>query len=122
MDLDIKKFWKAIAEQDAEKIRSYFNKTATIRWHNTNEQFTLEEFIKANCEYPGKWEAEVERIQKIENLIITAVKVFNNDTSVHATSFIKIEDDKIVSMDEYWGDDGKPPQWRLDMKIGTAIK
>ena len=49
MELDIKKFWKAIAEQDAEKIRSYFNKTATIRWHNTNEQFTLEEFIKANC-------------------------------------------------------------------------
>lgn len=31
MELDIKKFWKAIAEQDAEKIRSYFNKTATIR-------------------------------------------------------------------------------------------
>ena len=122
MDLDIKKFWKAIAEQDAEKIRSYFNKTATIRWHNTKEQFTLEEFIKANCEYPGKWEAEVERIEKIENLIITAVKVFGNDTSVHATSFIKIEDDKIVSMDEYWGDDGKPPQWRLDMKIGTAIR
>ena len=122
MDLDIKKFWKAIAEQDAEKIRSYFNKTATIRWYNTNEQFTLEEFIKANCEYPGKWEAEVERIEKIENLIITAVKVFNNDISVHATSFIKIEDDKIVSMDEYWGDDGKPPQWRLDMKIGTAIR
>ena len=122
MELDIKKFWKAIAEQDAEKIRSYFNKTTTIRWHNTNEQFTLEEFIKANCEYPGKWEAEVERIEKIENLIITAVKVFGNDTSVHATSFIKIEDDKIISMDEYWGDDGKPPQWRLDMKIGTAIR
>ena len=122
MELDIKKFWKAIAEQDAKKIRSYFNKTATIRWHTTNEQFTLEEFIKANCEYPGKWEAEVERIQKIENLIITAVKVFNNDTSVHATSFIKIEDDKIIAMDEYWGDDGKPPQWRLDMKIGTAIR
>ena len=54
MELDIKKFWKAIAEQDAEKICSYFNKTATIRWHNTNEQFTLEEFIKANCEYPSK--------------------------------------------------------------------
>ena len=120
--MDIKKFWKAIAEQDAEKIRSYFNKTATIRWNNTNEQFTLEEFIKANCEYPGKWDAEVERIEKIDNLIITAVKVFNNDTSVHATSFIKIEDDKIISMDEYWGDDGKPPQWRLDMKIGTAIR
>lgn len=119
--MDIRKFWNAIAEQDAETIRTFFNKKAIIRWHNTNEQFTLEEFIRANCEYPGKWEAEIERIEKTDNLFITAVKVFNKDASFHAVSFIKIEDDKIVSMDEYWGDDGVPPQWRIDMKIGTKI-
>lgn len=29
--------------------------------------------------------------------------------------------DKIVSMDEYWVDDGKAPQWRLKKHIGQAI-
>ena len=38
------------------------------------------------------------------------------------TSFIKIADDKIAALDEYWADDSDAPQWRLDKHIGTAIK
>ena len=30
-------------------------------------------------------------------------------------------DDKILSRDEYWGDDGIAPHWRLDKKIGKPI-
>ena len=29
---------------------------------------------------------------------------------------------EIASVDEYWGDDGPAPQWRLDKHIGTKIK
>jgi len=36
-------------------------------------------------------------------------------------SFIKVKDDKIIAMDEYWGDDGSPPQWRLEKKLRTKI-
>ena len=31
-------------------------------------------------------------------------------------------DGKIASIDEYWGDDGEVPKWRLDMKIGMKIR
>ena len=120
----IKKFWEAIAGQSPNEIRNYFTETAIIRWHNTNEEFTLEEFIRANCEYPGKWECEVERIEEIGNLIITVARVFHTDNSIsfHATSFLRMEDGKIASMDEYWGDDGEAPKWRLDMGIGKRIE
>lgn len=122
--MDIDSFWKAVVAQDADEIRSYFRKTAVIRWHNTNEQFTLEEFIRVNCEYPGNWKGEIERIEKIDNLIITVTRVFSEDppSSVHATSFIRMEEDKIISIDEYWGDDGIAPQWRRNMCIGTPIR
>jgi hypothetical protein len=36
-------------------------------------------------------------------------------------SFIRTANNKIVSMDEYWADDGNPPQWRMDKHIGTPI-
>ena len=36
-------------------------------------------------------------------------------------SFMEIEDDKIIAMNEYWGDDGKAPRWRLEKNIGTVI-
>ena len=81
------------------------------------------EFIRANCEYPGSWEGEIERIEASGDLIITVVHVYSSDRTVscHATSFLKIEDDKIAQIDEYWGDDGSAPQWRLEKKIGTPI-
>lgn len=39
----------------------------------------------------------------------------------HVVSFLRIRDDKICSVDEYWGDDGAAPDWRLEMQIGTAM-
>ncbi len=32
-----------------------------------------------------------------------------------------LKQDKIVAMNEYWGDDGIAPQWRLDKNIGMTI-
>ena len=58
------------------------------------------------------------------NIQDTAVNVYSTDKtySFHVVSFIKLKDDKIISMDEYWGDDGAPPQWRLEKKLGTRIR
>lgn len=51
----IRQYWKCVAKQDEEKLREYFCKDAYVRWHNTNEQFDVEEFLRANCDYPGSW-------------------------------------------------------------------
>lgn len=122
--MDICSYWKAALSQDAVKMREYFHEDAYVNWHNTNEHFTVDEFICANCEYPDKWDGEVERCEELDGMAITAVHVFavNKPLSFHVVSFIRIEDDKIISVDEYWGDDGAAPQWRLDKKIGRAIK
>ena len=121
--MDMKRFWKAVLQQNAADIRIFFKKTAYINWHCTNEHFTVDEFIRANCEYPGQWDGIVERIEQIGDLTITATRVFakENNLSFHVVSFIRTEDDKIISIDEYWGDDGMAPQWRLDKQIGTSI-
>lgn len=83
----------------------------------------MEEFIRANCEYPGSWDGEIERAEQAGNLLITAVRVWSADwkLSFHVTSFIQIRDGKITALDEYWGDDGTAPQWRQEMKIGRPI-
>lgn len=104
-------------------MRRFFHEDAYINWHNTNEHFTVEEFIRANCEYPGSWDGKIERLEQIGDLYITVVHVFTPDPklSFHVTSFIQCKAGKIASIDEYWGDDGTAPQWRLDKKIGTPI-
>ncbi|NLM10011.1 MAG: nuclear transport factor 2 family protein, partial [Clostridiaceae bacterium] len=36
--------------------------------------------------------------------------------------FFEFKGDKISCLDEYWGDDGIAPQWRLDKQIGQPIR
>lgn len=126
--MDIKKrvlnFWTDIIEQNPTKLKRYFDSNAIINWHNTNESFTVEEYIIANCEYPGEWCGEVEKLEIIDDLAISVTRVWpsDNSSSCHATSFIRFLGEKIISVDEYWGDDINTPQWRQDKKIGKPIK
>ena len=54
--MNIYDFWKAVLGQNENEIRKYFQNDAYINWHCTNERFNVDEFIIANCEYPGDWE------------------------------------------------------------------
>lgn len=116
-------FWDEIDKQNWDNAQTYFDENATINWNNTNERFYVEEFIRVNSEYPGDWSIVVERLECINNLVISVVKVklINDNVSVHATSFFEFINDRIVLLNEYWGDDGKAPQWRIDKQIGKPV-
>ncbi len=121
--MDIYAYWRSVLTQDAEALKAFFTPDAYINWHNTNEHFTAGEFVLANCRYPGSWEGSVERVETIGSLLITAVHVFSADPplSFHVTSFIQVREDMICGIDEYWGDDGLPPQWRRELGLGSPI-
>lgn len=122
--MDIHAFWDAVLRQDAEAIRAFFAKDAVIRWHCSNERFTVEEFIRANCEYPGVWTGQVERVCRTDEGLVTAVRVENaqDGVSFHVASFFCLKAGRIVALDEYWGDDGPAPQWRGQLGIGAPIR
>lgn len=122
--MNLQRYLKTTMDQDAAAMRLFFREDAVICWHNTNERFTLEEYIRANCEYPNQWQGEFERIEDLGSRIITAAHVFTKDGSLsfHVTSFLELQEGKITRLDEYWGDDGPAPQWRQDLNIGSAIR
>lgn len=122
--MDIYQFWEDVLAQKADRIKAYFDRNAYINWHCTNEHFNVDEFIIANCEYPGNWDGVVERVEQVNDLFITVTHVYPKDRtlSFHVTSFIQVIDGKIAAVDEYWADDGAAPDWRLDKRIGRAIK
>ena len=116
-------FWRDVLAQDRAALPRYFCDDAVIRWHCTNEQFIPAEFVRANCDYPGGWAGELERTERMGSLVVTAVRVWSTDRplSFHAVSFFRLSEGKILSLDEYWGDDGPPPQWRAALGLGAPI-
>lgn len=124
MHLNIENFWKDVISQNRVALPHYFTDDAVIRWHCTNEQFSVAEYVQANCEYPNEWNGEIERIEKSGDTTILVGRVFPLDksTSYHVVSFIKCDGNKIQELDEYWADDGVAPEWRKSMNIGRTIR
>jgi len=119
--LNIESFIHAVAKQNAADLRGYFTPDATICWHDSNEQFTVDEYIRANCEYPGEWNGELKRIEKIEGGMAIVTRIFSAESSHLVTAFIKLTNGKISRLDEYYSDCGEAPKWRKAMKIGKPI-
>ncbi|MDR2182686.1 MAG: nuclear transport factor 2 family protein [Clostridiales bacterium] len=122
MTFDPAAFMAAVAAQDADALRKFFVDDAIINWHDSNESFTVDEYLRANCEYPGDWRADVVRAENAGDTPIFVAKVYDNEGfAVFVTSFVQIIDGKIARLDEYFADCGEPPQWRKDMNIGRPI-
>ncbi|MBF0775195.1 hypothetical protein BVE84_01460 [Streptococcus azizii] len=121
--MDVKSFVHAVLTQDEGRLRTFFADNATIRWHCTNECFSVDDYIRANCDYPGDWDGEIERMEEMGDTIILVTRIFPVDKSfsVHAVSFLKIQEKLIVELDEYWADNGDIPDWRKAMSLGRPI-
>ena len=122
--MNYKAFWQDVLSQDREHLPFWFQEDAVIRWHCSNEQFTVAEYVRVNCDYPNDWSGEIERVEEAGNTVVLAGRVYPLDRSMsfHVVSFLRIEGDKIAEMDEYWADDGYAPDWRREMKIGKPIR
>lgn len=121
---DAEHFFRSVILQDTDALHSFFHADAWVEWKCTNERFTVEEYIRANCEYPGNWCGAIEKCICQEGGLILAAKVWPKDESAsfHVVSFLRLANGKITAMEEYWSDDGPAPEWRQQMKIGRAIE
>ena len=68
--------------------------------------------------------SSVERVEEQGEQLVTVTRVWPRDRSfsVHAVSFFRLRGDKVARLEEYWADDGPPPQWRQEMKLGQPLK
>ena len=121
--MNLEEFWCDVIKQNRETLPSYFHEDAIIRWPCTNEQFTVDEYVRVNCDYPGNWNGEIARIEETGSSVILVGRVFSADKSesFHVVSLIALRDDKICEMEEYWADDGDAPDWRRKLHIGKPI-
>lgn len=115
-------FFNDVMDQK-KSLREYFDANAKILWYETNEQFTVEEYIKINCEYPGDWVGKIKRIEYKDDLIIFVGEVKPKDglSCFYCTSFVTMKNNKILLLEEYWTKVVEAPIWRREKNIGCHI-
>ena len=121
----IETFEAAVAGQDRERLRACFVPTAVIRWPNTDEEFDLEDYLTANCDYPGNWLGQTERTEQMEDGAVAVARIWAADGSVslRVISFFRFAaDGRIAELTEYYSDDGPVPLWRQELKLGRPME
>jgi len=131
-EFDIHDFLDTILNKNADKLRGHFEPDAAICWSNTNEQFTVDEYIHLICEYPGEWSGRIERYDVIaadgwhDKKVVFVARVCNKQgVYARTVSFIDFgdtENERIQLLDENWSDIGEPPPWRNELRIGKRYK
>ena len=112
--------WQDVAAQDAA-ISVHFTEDAAIMWPNTDESFSVPEFVLANLEYPGQWKAMVEQVDPSGRFSIA--RVWSPEAGAfRAVSFFHWRENKIYRLVEYWGDIETAPPWRQALGLGRPIR
>ena len=109
----IKSFWSDLIASNKSKLKEYFSEEALINIHNINKEITLEEYINRNCDHKEEWDGEIVRHVEMNGLsvVVTKINTSEDNLSYNVVSFMKIKDDKIISIDEYWAENGRMPMW-----------
>ena len=112
-----KKFWALMSDGMFDEVGELMEEDAYVWLPNTREVFKgKDKYINFNKKYPGRWIITLDKIFSKDEIVVSAVKVEAEDksSSFYATSFFTVKDSLISEIVEYWGDNGEPPQWRVE--------
>jgi len=120
----VKKFWEYIDQANFDKLKDIMTSDANVYLPNTNEVFTgADKYIAFKKKYPGRWFAKIQSLFTDGTVVISIVKVLDEEESVSyfVTSIFSFSDQLISEIIEYWGENGKAPQWRLNEGFSDII-
>ncbi len=116
----VRDYWVYLSEQKFHEAGALMAKNAIVKEPNTREIYVnAQDYVRLNEEYPGNWKASIEKLVSIDDLVISVVKLEDSEQqiSMYATSFFIVKDELITELEQYWGDNGEPPDWRIEKSL-----
>lgn len=116
----VRLFWKCISEAKYDDLFPLFNSDARIYFPNTREEFVNPHlYIEFNKAYPGSWISKIEKLIQQDQLVISTTKITSSDSlqGFYVTSYFEFSNRRIQKIEEYWGENSSPPDWRKDGKF-----
>jgi SnoaL-like domain len=111
----VRLLWERMEARDWEGVAAQLHPDVIVDWPNTGERMRGRgNYLAVQRAYPEGWHIEVLRIVDSGDVIVSEVRVVQDDQRFFAASFFEVSGGKIVSGVEYWSD-GAPspaPEWR----------
>ncbi|HPE70266.1 MAG TPA: nuclear transport factor 2 family protein [Thermotogota bacterium] len=119
----VEAFWKAFDSQDWEGAKTLLSEDFRAVWPCSSETFDREGFIRVNETYPGNWRTLLQRYEDSTEGGVSVVHIFQQgEPGLYATSFYRFSGGKITRIEEYFSEEGEPPEWRKELRVNLNLQ
>ncbi len=101
-------FWNTIDNQEWSYLNSFFSENAIITWYNSYidhkpMEMNVEKFIEIQKSSDVLWSSILERIEVLDDKVITVTKNSASTKQYYIISFFELNLGKITRLDQYYG-------------------
>lgn len=109
--------WAAFQARDWDRARSLLADDVQVTWWTSGERFDgADAFVEANRRYPEGWTIHLLELGHLrDGRVLSLVRIDHPPASFFATSFYRVDDERIAGIDEYWATLEPPPEWRASL-------
>jgi GNAT superfamily N-acetyltransferase len=110
----VRTLWSRIQARDWAGARALLRDDLQATWWTSGERFEgADHFISVQQRYPEGWTIRPIECERLEDgRVISLTRVDHPPRTYYATSFFRVDDGKIIGIDEYWATVEPPPAWR----------
>lgn len=110
----VKTFWQLFSEQKWDLASELLHQDFVANWPQSREKMVgAKNFIDVNRFYPGNHKITVIHAFALEDKVLSTVWIeADTGQKTFANSIFKIQNDKILNVEEYWAEPYPAPEWR----------
>lgn len=110
----VRALWRAFQARDWTAARALLHDEMQATWWTSGERFENPDvYVDVNRRYPEGWSLRLIELAHLEDgRVMSLVRVDQSPRHFYATSLFRLDDERIVGIDEYWATAEVPPAWR----------
>ena len=104
----LRELWARIDAQDWEGLAGLLDPGLTAHYTHTGENFSPDELVRLNREYPGRWHVDVEDVVGEGDRAVSRARVSDGTQTHHVASFATVRGGLVTELVEVWAESGVP--------------
>ena len=120
----VREWWQAVQARDWAQARALLRADLQATWWTSGERFDgADAFVEVQRRYPEGWAIRLLECTRLEDgRVLALLRVDQPPRHFYASSIARVDDGRIIGLEEYWATLEAPPEWRAPPAIAGLAR